>query len=108
LSQPPVPPSRNPIDQHLKHTGHYPRCRLQIGKRRFVQVEVMRGYVAISAPPQGPIYVPRRQLVKLLKWLLPLLTFMDRDFSMEDSIHEYHQEEMRHLAGLRAQKRARR
>jgi hypothetical protein len=95
------------IKAYHKRHGHFPRALFPIGNNRFLRVEVAPGYLIIEAPPTATFYVPRRTTIKLLRWILPIVRYMDEEFNVEDAIHEYHEAEMEQLNALRAQKRAR-
>lgn len=100
--------SQHPFDRYLQTKGHYPRARIPIGVHRTLEVSVSRGYIAISVPPRAPIYIPRGAAIKLLKWLLPLVKQMDKEFSPEDAMSEYLQHEAEHAKAMRLMKKERR
>lgn len=100
---------RHEFERYLLHHGHFPRAVLSIGGGKQVEVALAPRYAAIRTLPYGStIYIPRSQLIKLIKWMIPLVKRMDhQDFSVEQAMSDYLRDEELHLQELRRQKRQR-
>lgn len=97
------------FERYLQAHGHYPRARQSIGGGKFVEIYVTPTYACISTKPSGgQTYIPRNELVTILKWLIPLVRQMDESFSVEQAIQDYNAAETAHLQALRQLKRRRR
>jgi hypothetical protein len=92
----------HPFDSFLEREGHPLTAKLPSG----VQVWVMRGYIGIEEKGRR-IYIPRNDLVKLLKWLSPMLRLMDQSINPRDLMAEYMDAEDEWLKDFRKQKRRR-
>lgn len=91
----------HPFDSYLKSTGHPLTARLGS-----VEVWVMRGYIGIEEKGHR-IYIPRNDLVKLLKWLVPLAKMMDENVNPRDLVREYMDQEDERLKDFRRAKKQR-
>ena len=96
----------NPLDRYLHSKGHYPTAVL--GKGKFSRtVWVTPGYIGIEERLHR-VYIPRNDLVKLLKWLVPLVQHMDESQDPRRLVEDVLAAEEQWLKEFRRQKKARR
>jgi hypothetical protein len=91
----------HPLDRYLQREGHYPTASLGS-----VQVWVTRGYIGIEERGHR-IYIPRNDLVKLLRWLVPKAKIMDESVNPRDLVREYMDAEDLRLKEFRKAKKSR-
>lgn len=74
--------------------------------RRPIFVHVHDGYIAVSRGAGAPVYIPRKQLLLLLRSLVPLVKQMGGpSFDPEVAMREYLQQEEETSRELKRQKR---
>lgn len=99
--------------RYFQRHGHYPRARVKVGTARtdkHIEMTVTPTYLTVRMHPYGsPITIPRRQLITLIKWLVPLVHEMEKDpakqFDPEAALEEYLAAEESHDRELRQLKR---
>lgn len=92
-----------------------PTCRLRLGKRDSLRIEVNERYVHLLLTQPGraqftqEIYIPRKSWMKVLLWLVRATKKSPRRSSHypPDAMRRYIAEEMRHVDELRRQRRER-
>lgn len=98
--------TRHPFDEYYQKHGHYPKATLKLTRRFRIEVQVTRGYAIVSTYPYGrTTYIPRNQLVRLLKWLTPLVRQMDSNWNVEERFEQYLRDEDLLAKDLKRQKR---
>lgn len=86
--------------------GKTPTARLPLGGDKTLIVTLHKGYAEFRTYPHGQsIYIPRNQLVKLIRWMIPGVRRMTHSWSVEAAIRRYAQAEADHQRELRELKR---
>lgn len=83
------------FQRYYERTGHYPTFRMKIGDpekaSHQLEVTITPTYITIRTTLYSdPIRIPRRQLVALIRWAIPLIRSMDRtvDFDPQRALSE--------------------
>ncbi len=95
----------NPLRKYmLKHGNAYPFRTRDHWPDTLLTVRYHRGYVHLHHPKQGDFYITRNAWVRLLRASLPIVKYMDEQFSVPRATARYLREEARFQKELRAQK----
>lgn len=95
----------NPLDKYTrKHGAAYPFRTRDHFPDTLLTVRFHRGYVHLHHPRQGDFYITRNAWIRLLRFSLPIVKYMDRQFSVLRAVSRYMREEDELRRDLRAQK----
>lgn len=92
---------RTLLDRYLSTYGRYPRFR-----RKGLTVEMAPGYIVIRKR-LGVTYVSKRDLIPLLRWLVPLVKEMGPSFDPDVAMSAYLEDEAEYDRAQRLEKKAR-
>jgi hypothetical protein len=96
----------NPLDRYTRKHGHaYPFRTFDHDAPHQLRVEYHRGYVRLYHPQQGEFYITRNAWVRLLRASLPVVKYMDQQFSVVRATRRYLAQERKFNQELRAQKK---
>jgi hypothetical protein len=87
------------FERYMRKYEEYPAF-----SRGDIRVTIAPGYIAVHRKFMV-IFIPRRVLIPLLKWLIPLVREMDTSFDPETATEHYIEQESEFRRELRRQKK---